>query len=130
MAGQIAGISLSNMVHSEWGYPFFISNATLSNVGCAMSLDATAARTMQPATDGAVIEGKLFSYEDRKQEGIKVGTVRLKGGFVFKKKAGAVINVGQSVVGAGNGEVKAAAARIANNVVTAVDGNDIEVLFT
>ena len=121
------GISHIGLEHDEFHYPFNLAAGIGSgDIGKAVSVDATADRTVKLAADDDVVLGKLVSVEDRTVEGTLVGAVALKGGFQFTKTAPAVA-VGDSVIGAGSGLVKAAVS--ANStVVTAVSGNDVEVL--
>lgn len=109
MAGRIgAGISLAGMYHEAWQYPFYISGSvTQDDVGKAVTLDTSAANTVKLAGDGDVILGRLEVYEDRVQEGIKVATVNLAGGMKLPVKTGETVNVGDSAIGAGSGEVRA-----------------------
>ena len=84
---------------------------TQDDIGKAVTLDTTAANTFKLAGDGEPVHGRLFSYEDRSQQGAgKVGTVMRR----FKEKlpcnVGHTIAVGDSVVGAGAGKVKDAGA--------------------
>lgn len=92
----------------SYGFPFddfmFTYNisgaATQDNLGNALTLDTAAAATMTLAGDGKAIHGRLFSYEDRTQQGAgKVGTVQRK----FKEKLPAAVGhgivIGDSVCG-------------------------------
>lgn len=119
------GISLNGMQHEDFHYPFHLAAAvTEADKGKPMAIDASAPNTVKVAGDGDAIIGKLVTFEDRKIEGIKVGTVPLRGGWRFKIKAGDAIAVGDTAVGAGGGEVKKAAAanHAANIVVEVADG--------
>lgn len=81
--------------------------------GLAVEQDTTAANAVKLATDGAEVVGFIQSAENgiNQGEGITV-TVATKGGH--KVKTSAELSVGNYVVGAGNGAVKAAG----NGVVT------------
>lgn len=84
---------------------------TQDDIGKAVTLDTTAAKTFKLAGDNDPVHGRLFSYEDRTQQGAgKVGTVMRR----FKEKLPAAvghgIDLGDSVVGAGAGLVKEALA--------------------
>ena len=91
-------------------FTYNISGAvTQADLGKALAIDATAPNTMKLAGDGDAIVGRLFSYEDRSQQGAgKTGAVQRR----FKEKLPAAnghgIDLGDSVVGAGNGLVKEA----------------------
>lgn len=103
-----------------------------TDIGKAVSLDATAAGTVKLAANNDVIIGQLDTYEDRTQEKVKVAGVARKviGRFPIKAglTAGEVVVLGSTVVGAGAGEVKArTVASVATpdhnmNVVTAIEG--------
>jgi len=133
----------SNMISHEglniedWSFPFLLPAAAVAgDVGKAMSPDASASNGVKEAPDGGEIIGQLQFFEDRKAEGIKLGTVMMKGGMKFTKTA-AALAVGDSVVGAGAGLVKkfvasvayTAGEKIPHNIVTAVNGNDVEVIL-
>lgn len=81
------------------------------DVGKAVSLDATKTNTVKLAADGDAIFGRLETFEDRTALGIKVGTVSRKFKQKLPVKSGltsfAAVAVGDTVVGAGDGEVKA-----------------------
>lgn len=115
MAGIIGnGVSLRGLYSHEYAYTWNISGTVDRAVDLykAVAQDATVANTAKLAGDGDVVIGVLGSYEDRKQEGIKVGTVFHKGAFSVPYTG--VIALGDSVVGSATaGAVKAAGA--ANN---------------
>jgi len=81
--------------------------------GLAVEQDTSAANAVKLATDGGEVVGFIQSAENgiNQGEGITV-TVATKGGH--KVKTSAELSVGDYVVGAGNGAVKAAG----NGVVT------------
>lgn len=119
-----AGISHVEMVHEDAQYPFYVSgNINVStDIGKAVTIDATAAYMVKLAGDGDVVLGKLAVYENRVNEGIKVGTVSVDGGFELPRaNANVVINVGQTVQGAGNGLVKAINANATQSRLLVVD---------
>lgn len=91
------------------------SDIKAEHVGLAVAQDTSAANTVKLAGDGDAIVGRLESFEDRTAtEGVVVGAVKLVGGLELKK-SGASMNVGDSVVGAGAGLVKAGST--ANGIV-------------
>lgn len=81
-----------------------------ADVGKAISFGA-AANTGKLAADDDVIIGQLVSVEDRKVEGQLIGAVALRFSNLMPVKAGDTIAFGDTAVGAGNGEVKKAAAK-------------------
>jgi hypothetical protein len=101
-------------------FPWYIAaGVTLADVGKAMSIDTSANCTAKLSADGEPVIGKLASFEDRVQEGIRVGTVDHTGGFEYAYTG--ILAVGDSVVGSATaGSVKAATG--ANGtLVTSVD---------
>lgn len=85
-----------------------ISGAPVAaDVGKAVSQDAANANSVQLAADNAPIIGYLMTFEDRIVEGQKVGTVSFKFAQKLKIKAGETVIVGDRLIGAGAGEVKA-----------------------
>lgn len=104
------GISHRGILQEDFNLPYFLAAAIVrADIGKALSLDTTAARTVKLAADGDVIHGVLVSFEDRAIEGIKVGTVATKGGFGLVRATGApAVTVGAILCGAGAGEVRAA----------------------
>ena len=94
---------------------------TAADKGKAVAIDATAAKTVKLAGADDIIIGHLSTVEDRVTEGVLIGTVDLKGGFSFPIATGETVEVGDTVIGAGSGEVKAAgSADYTDNVVTEV----------
>lgn len=119
------GISLRGMNHEKFHYPFYLaSGITSADEGKAVAVDPSAANTVKLAGDGDIIVGKLVIVEDRSIEGLLVGTVALRGGFGFTPATGAVFSVGDTAVGAGNGEVKpAATANHSDNIVVEIESD-------
>lgn len=125
------GISLRGMTHEKFHYPFYLAAGIVNaDVGKAVSIDATAPNTVKLADAGEQVIGKLVSYENREIEGVLVGTVTLRGGFGFvKAEAAPAIVIGDTVVGAGDGEVQAAATpNHSDNFVVEVDGDNITIV--
>lgn len=131
MAGSIGmGVTLRGIIFPESGITVNLaSGITRTHVGRAVSWDSSGPNKVKLAGDGDTVLGSLFQVEDRKQEGVLVGTVRLDGGFFFPIKAGATVTVGQSVVGAGSGEVKAAGANVPRNQVVEIVGSNAVVFM-
>jgi hypothetical protein len=133
------GISLRGMTHEKFHYPFYLEAGTLAaDVGKAVAMDSTAANTVKLATDGDIVIGQLVTREDRVIEGVLVGTIAMRGGFTFTEKAAPTyaIALGDSVVGAGAGEVKAREnagntakeADLTDNIVVEVVGDQITII--
>lgn len=80
-------------------------------VGKAVTVDATRPNTAKLAGDGDTIIGRVASFENRKNEGTVVGAIEFRFSHVLPvaSAAYAALKVGDTVVGAGGGEVKAAA---------------------
>lgn len=125
------GISHRGLIQEKFHYAFFLaSGITNADVGKAVAIDTGAASTVKLAGDDDVIMGRLEVVEDRSVEGVLVGTVATRGGFGFPIKSGETINVGDTVIGAGDGEVKAAlTADYTSNICVKIDGDIAEVLI-
>ena len=104
------GISHRGLVTEDALIPYYLASAIVAaDVGKAVSIDTSAARTVKLAADGDVIHGVLATFEDRSIEGAKVGTVAIKGGYGFTRSAGGTaITPGDLLCGAGSGEVRKA----------------------
>jgi hypothetical protein len=86
------------------------AGTTMDHVGRALTLDTSADSQFKPAGDGDRIDGRLFQFEDRRQQGAGlVGSVERKFKAKLPVAAGEVVARGDTVVGAGDGFVKAAA---------------------
>lgn len=104
-----AGVTLRGQTQPESRYTFVLDAAiVVGDIGKAVSIKAGSANTVKLAAAGELVVGRLYSFEDRTVEGIKVGTVETRGGFVMTTTG--VVAVGDSVVGdAIAGTVKAGA---------------------
>lgn len=100
----------------NFGYTTDLLNRTVllsgtiveADVGKALTQDKTAANTFKLAGDNDLIYGRLEVLEDRANEGTKVGNCKLHlMGVKMPIKAGQTVVVGDFVIGAGAGEVKA-----------------------
>jgi hypothetical protein len=109
-----SGVTLKGYFMEAYQFTVLLSGSIVAaDVGKALTQDTTVANTFKLAGDGDPIHARLETYEDRVQEGIKVGTAAfhfanelpIKSGLT----AGAVVAVGSTLVGAGAGEVKNAA---------------------
>ncbi len=132
MAGLIGeGVSLRGFYDDNWSLTFNVTGVvTQAEVGKLMSLDTAAADSAKLSVADSVPLGVLLSYEDRKQEGIKVGAVAMKGGYGVPYTG--ALTVGASIVGSATpGVAKAAAAGANRTIVTKVDAvnNIATVLF-
>jgi hypothetical protein len=110
-------MSMNQLV--SWGYSlpdfaftYYVSGTidASADLGKAVSLD-TAANTVKLAGAGDKVFGRLESYEDRAVLGIKVGAVARKFKHLLPIASGLTgfdaVAVGDTVVGAGSGKVKA-----------------------
>lgn len=96
----------------DFTFTMYVSGTvTAADVGKAVALDTTAANTVKLAGDADEVFGRLETFEDRTQEGIKVGAISRKLRGKLPVKTGLtgfdVLAVGDTAVGAGSGEVKA-----------------------
>ncbi len=97
---------------------------TANDVTKAVALDTSAPNKVKLAGADDVIIGRLEVVEDRKVEGQLVGTIALRFANELPIKAGETVAVGDTVVGAGGGEVKKATAANHNaNYVAEVIGS-------
>lgn len=107
MANAIGDVSLLGTNSSDNSFTYLCdSSMTVDDAGKPAALSA--ANTVHVAADGEAIDGYIEQVEDRELEGIKVATVTKIGFFKFKKKSGDSVAVKDSILGAGNGEVKKA----------------------
>lgn len=111
MASQIGrGVTLLGLeVSSDAVTVNLASGITEKDEGKALAVDTSAPNTMKLAGDEDVIRGYLDKVEIRKVKGV-VGTMYTRGWFKFPLKASDAAAIGDSIVGAGNGEVKKATA--------------------
>lgn len=123
-----AGVTLRGQTQPESRYTFVLDAAiVVGDIGKAVAIKAGSANTVKLAAAGELVVGRLHSFEDRTVEGIKVGTVETRGGFVMTTTG--VVAVGNSVVGdAIVGTVKAGADS-RNRVVEILTGTTAVVLF-
>jgi hypothetical protein len=123
-----AGVTLRGQTQPESRYTFVLDAAiVVGDIGKAVSIKAGSANTVKLAAAGELVVGRLYSFEDRTVEGIKVGTVETRGGFVMTTTG--VVAVGDSVVGdAIVGTVKAGADS-RNRIVEILTGTTAVVLF-
>lgn len=108
-----------------------LANETDSNkvVGKAVALDPSTPNTAKLAGDGDKIIGRVSSFENRKVEGIVVGAIEFRFANILPIKDGETVAVGDTVVGAGEGTVKAAASADHNvNFVAEILGTDAVVV--
>lgn len=104
MAAFHFGVSMDKRPQEGWLYTVALaSGITDADIGKAVTLGA-AANTFKLAGDGDKILGRLEVVEDN-----GLGTVALKFVETLPVKTGQTIALGDTVVGAGSGEVKAAA---------------------
>ena len=124
MSFNVNQVVLDGFTMHDWCFTMFASGSVdTDDIGKAVSLDTSAAATVKLAADDDVIYGRIFQVEDRSQEGVTTVTVETR----FRKKLpiadGETVNIGDTVIGAGSGEVKAAAsASAANKVLAVADG--------
>ena len=121
------GVTLQGFEADDFSYTWNLNSAVLvADLGKPMTLDTSADNTIKVAGDGDTIIGGLLTFEDRLNEGIKVGTLKRKGTFVWDYTTAPARGVG--VVGAAvSGKVKSAGGPIVNNFVTRVNTTDLNV---
>jgi len=108
MTGVIgAGVSLEGIFFPDFEVTMLISGTvTKADEGKAVAIDNTASNTVKLAADGDPVFGRLQAYENRVQEGIKVATVATKFIATLPIKAASGVARGDSIQGAGAGEIK------------------------
>jgi phage baseplate assembly protein gpV len=128
------GWGLAHRFHNDdAAIPFYINDATITEWNgkhIPVMVDATANHTVTTAVDGAAIVGYLVMAEDRKIEGIKIGTVQMHGATNLPIKDADALAPGDLVVGGGEGTIRkaleadgvAGVGRICTAVYTAEDG--------
>ena len=84
------------------------STMTAADVGKALTLDTSKTNAMKLAGAGDVIHGRLETFEDRTQEGIKVGAVSRK--FRSKLPTTGAVAIGDNLIGSATPGVAAAGA--------------------
>lgn len=102
---------------------------TDADIGKAVSVDATGPNKFKLSGDGDYIIGRLASVENRSVEGSLVGAIEFQFANLLPIKTGQVVAVGDTVVGAGAGEVKSAgAADHSKNFVAEIIGTNAVVV--
>ena len=132
MAGLIGeGVSLRGLYDEKWAFPFTLTGAVVrGDVFKLVSQDTATKNAAKLAVADEKPLGVLGSFEDRTGEGIKIGTVYLKGSFQIPTTG--VVALGASIVGSATpGVAKAAAAGSNNTIVVEVDAvnNTAVVIF-
>lgn len=100
-----------------------LATATVAaDVGKAFTYDNSADNQIKLATDASPICAVLYTYEDRVNEGTKVGTGEFRFATYLPIKAGLagnqVVVRGSNLIGAGAGEVRAADPAVAADMVS------------
>lgn len=109
-----SGVSFDGIFDEGAQLTFLVSDSGLTKAtaeGYAVELDTATANTVKLATSGGPILGRLDIYENRVTEGVKLGTVSLRGGYRFIVEPTAIGGAdepakGDFIVGAGSGKVK------------------------
>lgn len=100
-------VSLSGYYFEDSIFTFNVSGGvTNADVGKAVTLDTTAANTVKLAGADEEVMGRLERVEER--ETGTVASVSLRFCGELPVATGETVNVGDAVIGAGSGEVKAA----------------------
>lgn len=103
------GVTLKGVVPDN-NLTFVLNNEIVeADEGKLVTQDTSAANTVKLCGDGDEILGKLFRYEERTVEQVKVGSVILVGGLEFPVAEGQTLAVGDKVVGAASGYCRKAA---------------------
>ena len=131
MANFHTKVSLRGFHFEDFHLTFTLAAGIVAaDSGKAVSIDTSAPNKVKLAGDGDTIIGRLATVEDRKVEGQLVGAVALKFANTLPIKAGQTVAVGDTVVGAGAGEVKkATAADHSKNFVAEILGGEAVVVL-
>jgi hypothetical protein len=131
MAGIIgAGVTLRGLIPQDMAWTWNVSGVvTFDDVGELVAQDLTAANTVKLLAVDEQPIGMLASYEDRKIEGIKIGTVDHKGGF--KVTYTGALAIGDSVCGSATPGVVKKAAAANRTLVVSIDAPNLsaDVIF-
>jgi len=109
MAYVLTDLVLDAFSMEDFTFTYFITgNPDVTDiVGKAVAIDTSTRGAVKLAADGEAVFGRIFQYEDRTQQGGgKVVSVERK----FRKRlprTDAAVAIGATVVGAGNGRVRA-----------------------
>ncbi len=120
MSGAIGnGLGLEHLTRKvESPQMYLDASVTRNDIGKPMSISAS--ETVIVAPNGARIYGVLETYEDRLNEGVKAGAVRIVGFAKFTYETGDAVTFGDSVLGSTTaGKVKKGTD--AANKVAAID---------
>lgn len=112
MAYNLNAVVTQTFTFNEFIFTMNLSGTvTAADVGKAVTLDTTKPNTVKLAGAGDAVFGRLETFEDRTQEGVKVGAIarkfRTKLPLADSLTGPDVPVVGDTVVGAGSGVVKA-----------------------
>jgi len=127
-------ITFRNIHVEEFSFSFFLEASIVADdIGKAVTIDDSAARTVKLAGDDDRVVGHLSTVEDRTVEGVLVGAVDFKGGYSLPY-TGAAPAIGEGVVGsatAGSVKSSGAAAVAGQPIVLFVDttAQTVEALF-
>lgn len=114
-------LSLKGITNVDGNVTMYLDTGiTASDIGKPVAIKAATNNTVQLATTGNRIFGRLMTVESRVQEGILVGTIETDGFFEFPVLADDTLAVGGSVVGGASATVKAGTDN--NNFVVELTG--------
>lgn len=106
------GWGINHRFHNDdAAIPVYIDDATIAEWNgkhIPVSLVTTKNHTVATAPDGSALFGYLVMCEDRKIEGVKVGTAQVHGATNLPIKTGDGLKPGDLVVGGGDGTIRKA----------------------
>lgn len=131
MSGSMtSGVSLANLLMEQWQLPFNLAaGMTAADIGRVVTMDSVA-NTVRLAADNEEILGRLETFEDRASEGLRVGTVSVKGAFVVPSIATVPAIGAQVTGGTTNGLVKTAMTPVVGRRAMVVDRNPTALTVT
>lgn len=109
MAYTVNAVVTYQYSFEDFTFTYYLDSAvTAADVGKAMTLDTTATNKMKLAGAGDTIFGRLETFENRTQEGIKVGAVSRK--FRSKLPTTGAVALGDNLIGSATPGVAASGA--------------------
>ena len=132
MAFNLNDIVLEAFSMEDFTFTYFLTGNPdpTDIVGKAVTLDATARGSVKLSAADDPVDGRIYQYEDRTQQGGGiVVSVERKFRKRLPKATGSVVAIGDTVEGAGAGLVRAGTANRLDNIVidVAADGTYVVV---
>lgn len=92
-------VTLNGLVQDAFQYTVVLhAGITAADIGKAVAFDGTSPNQVRLVAAGDPVDGILLTVENRIQEGVLVGTIGMKGGFLMTTD-GTTVAVGDQVFG-------------------------------